>query len=388
VALDAVRGYLELCLRLDRHLDGLVDGYYGPPEIAVAVEGEPPRPPAELVAEAAALRGSLDGLEPARARWLDAQLVGLETVARRLAGEDLQFAEEVERCYGVRPERVPEDVFEASHRELDELLPGGGSLAERFRAWQEADTLSPAQLKPFAEGLAADLRRRTADAFGLPEGESLRFELVSNEPWGAFNYYEGGLHSRIAINTDVPLAAERALHMVAHETYPGHHTEHVTKEQLLVREGGCLEESILMIATPQALIAEGIAETGARTLLGDGLEELGGEHLARVGIAFDADLARAVRRALGPLEGIAGNVALLLHEDGLSPGEATAYLTRWDLTSEQRAAKTVAFLTDPLWRSYLTTYTDGERVCAAWIDGDPQRFRRLLTEQLVPADLV
>lgn len=386
--MDAVRGYVELCLRLDRHLEGLVDGYYGPPEISAAVEAEPLRPPAELVDEAAGLRESLDGLEPTRARWLDAQLAGLETVARRLAGEAIPFAEEVERCYGVRPERVSEDVFDAAHRELDELLPGGGPLAERFQAWQEADTLSPEQLEPFAEGLAADLRHRTADAFGLPAEESLRFELVSNEPWGAFNYYEGGLHSRIAINTDVPLASERALHMIAHETYPGHHTEHVTKEQLLVREGGCLEESILMIATPQALIAEGIAETGARTLLGDGLEELGGEHLARVGIAFDAELARAVRRARGPLAGIAGNVALLLHEDGVSPGEETVYLTRWSLTSEQRAAKTVAFLIDPLWRSYLTTYTDGERVCAAWVDGDPQRFRRLLTEQLTPADLV
>ena len=41
--------------------------------------------------------------------------------------------------------------------------------------------------------------------------------------------------------------------LAAHETYPGHHTEHVTKEQTLVRDQGRLEESILLIGTPQAL---------------------------------------------------------------------------------------------------------------------------------------
>jgi hypothetical protein len=386
--LDPVRGYVELGLRLNRHLEGLVDGYFGPPEMPAAVDAEPLCAPGDLVADAAALRESLDGLEPTRARWLDAQLLGLETVARRLAGEEISFVDEVERCYGIRPQRVPEEVFEEAHEELEELLQGPGSLADRFQVWQDGDALSPEQLAPFAESLASDLRRRTADAFGLPAGESVRFELVGNEPWAAYNYYEGGLHSRIAINTDVPLAAERALHMVAHETYPGHHTEHAWKEQLLVRDGGRLEQAVLMIGTPQALIAEGIAETGARTLLGDGLEEVGGEHLARVGIDFDPVHARAVRRALGRLEGVAGNVALLLHETGASHAEAVAYLTRWNLTSEQRAAKMIQFLSNPLWRSYLTTYADGERVCANWIDGDQERFRRLLTEQLTPADLL
>jgi hypothetical protein len=387
---DVARGYLELCLRLNRHLDGVVDAYFGPAEIAAAVDAEPLRPPGDLVADAAGMRAGLDdaGLEAQRTRWIAAQLGGLETVARRLAGEEIPFADEVERCYGVRPRRVPEAVFEGAHRELDELLPGDGSLDERFRAWQEGDSLAPEQLEPFALGLADDLRRRTAEAFGLPAGESVRFELVSDEPWGAFNYYEGGLHSRIAINTDIPLAPERALHLVAHETYPGHHTERTWKEQLLVIERGQLEQTAAMIGAPEALIAEGIAETGARALLGDAVEDLGAEHLARVGVTFDAPLARAVRRARQPLEGITGNAALMLHADGAAPDDVAAYISRWNLTSLDRAAKTVEFLTDPLWRSYLTTYTDGERVVGAWVDGDPARFRRLLTEQLTPADLV
>ena len=35
-----VEQYLELSLRLGRHVDGLVDAYYGPAEIAARVDSE------------------------------------------------------------------------------------------------------------------------------------------------------------------------------------------------------------------------------------------------------------------------------------------------------------------------------------------------------------
>ena len=386
--MDPVTAYLELGLRLGRHIDGIVDGYYGPAEIAERIAAEPLRPAADLAADAAALADELDGLAASRARWLRFQLTGMETVARRLAGEDIPFADEVERCYGIRPQRIPEEVFEAAHRELDAVLPGSGAVRDRYLEWREADRLEGDRLRRLVAGLGAELRERTAAALGLPPGEETVFDYVRDEPWAAFNYYEGGLRSRIAVNTDVPLPASRAVHLVAHETYPGHHTERAWKEQRLVREGGCLEETILMIGAPQATIAEGIAEVGSRLMLGDELDEIAATHLAAVGIDYDVPLARAVQAAAEPLGDVFGNTALLLHEDGASEDEATAYLERWALSSEARARHNVAFATDPVWRSYVSTYADGERVVDRWVDGDLERFRRLLTEQLSPADLV
>src|SRR5215216_4460809 len=127
--MDVVSSYLELCVRLGRHVEGLVDAYYGPREISERVDAEELCEPSSLVRDAVGLLASLeDGLDETRRQWLRSQLVGLETVARRLAGEEIAYEDEVERCYGVRPERVPEDVFAAAHRELDEVLPGSGSL--------------------------------------------------------------------------------------------------------------------------------------------------------------------------------------------------------------------------------------------------------------------
>ena len=260
--------YLLLGLRLGRHIDGFVDAYYGPSELSARVDEEDQADPTGLAAEAAALAKELDGFEEQRRHWLLGQIRGCETVARRLAGEPLSWAEEVERCYGVRPKRVPENRFEAAHRALEEVLPGDGSLAERYQAWRETDTLSGDALARVTDSLAEDLRSRTEKLVGLPEGESVHFEYVSDEPWSAYNYYLGELHSKIAVNTDVPLTPTFLIELVAHETYPGHHTEHSWKERLLYRDDGRLEESILMIGTPHSLVSEGIASLAPEMALG------------------------------------------------------------------------------------------------------------------------
>jgi hypothetical protein len=386
---DIPERYVELGLRLGRHVDALVDSYYGPTEFAERVAAEDPRPPAKLARDASALaeevdRGELDG---SRGDWLRAQLVGLETVARRLAGEEIPFAEEVERCYGVRPERLPEERFEAAHQALDEALPGSGPVAERYQAWREGDPLPKESLSAVIESLRDDLKERTLELVGLPGGELVAFEYVSDEPWSAYNYYLGGLRSRIAVNTDVPMTPSFLVEVVSHETYPGHHTEHAWKEQLLVRERDRLEETISMIGTPESLVSEGIAGLAVEMALGEEEQEVTAAHVSGTGVAYDPEVARAVQEAARQLEGITANVALMLHADGCSRDEAQAYLMRWALASEERADRALRFYTDPVWRSYATTYTDGYRLCRAFVDGDPARFKRLLTEQLTPADL-
>jgi hypothetical protein len=103
---SAVEPYLRLGLQLGRHVDGIVDAYYGPPELVAAVEAEPPVEPQALVDSAEALLDELaDG-------WLRDQVVGLRTYAGALAGESGSYADEVEGCYGVRPTYTDEAVSE------------------------------------------------------------------------------------------------------------------------------------------------------------------------------------------------------------------------------------------------------------------------------------
>src|SRR5688572_2448225 len=149
--MDIPERYVRLCLRVEPHIDGFVDAYVGPPEWKHEVESERPVDPARLRDEAAALLDELDGagLEDDRRRWLRGQLEALECVTARLSGAEMGWADEVERCFGVRPARAETSAFAEAHSRLDAALPGSGTLRERYLAWEERnavprDTLVPA----------------------------------------------------------------------------------------------------------------------------------------------------------------------------------------------------------------------------------------------------
>ncbi|MBW3575428.1 MAG: DUF885 domain-containing protein [Actinobacteria bacterium] len=390
---DHVTRYLELGLALGRHIDGLVDAYTGPAELAAEVAGQPPVEPFRLVDAARTLLADLEvdaDLDPSRRHWIAAQVRGLFTTAARLAGTPVAYADEVEACYGVRPRMVAEEVLADAHRRLDAVLPGGGALAARYGTWREAQAVPPDRLDAAVASMADDLRERTDRRFGLPEGERVDFELVTGQPWAGFNYYLGDLRSRVAINVDLPVLSPTLSHLVAHESYPGHHTEHCRKEVGLVRGRRWLEETIFLVGTPQCLVAEGLADLGLEVVVSadaDERAEMASAHLRPLDIPFDADVVAQVATAAEGLQGVRGNVALLLHEKGLDAGEAVAYAERWGLMPRLRAEKLVSFLTDATWRAYITCYVEGLPLCRRYVAGDPARFERLLTEQLTPDQL-
>jgi hypothetical protein len=242
---DRGEAYVLLGLRLGRHAEGLVDAYYGPPELKAQVDAEPLAEPADLVAQGDSLIAELhDG-------WLRDQALGLRTCAGKLAGEEISYSDEVERCYGVRPERRGTESYAAAHERLNELLPGSGPLNERYQAWRREVTVPAELVVPLVQDAVAALRDATARLVELPEGEQLVVEGVHDEPWWAFNYYLGDLRSRVVINLDVPTTYRECVHLAGHEVYPGHHTEHALKEQLLVRGQGKIEEAIQLVPTPR-----------------------------------------------------------------------------------------------------------------------------------------
>ncbi len=373
--------YVLLGLRLGRHVDGLVDSYYGPPELAAEAAAGAPVPAAELADEAAALLAAVpDG-------WLTDQLEGLRTYALVLAGESISYADEVERCYGVRPVRTSDQVYAEAHERLDEVLPGSGSLFERREAWRLAHAVPARSLVPAFRAVVADLRARADRLFGLPAGEEVLVEEVRDEPWWAFNYYLGGLASRVVLNLDVPTTGPDIVKLAAHEAYAGHHLEHAWKEQVLVRDRGLLEESIALVPTPQSLVSEGIAETGEGLLLDEQAREEVQALLAGHGIVYDAERAERLAVALEALRPLAVDAALQLYEEGHSPAEVQAYVEHWGLRTPEQAARTTRFVTDPTWRAYPITYSAGRDLCRSFVGDNPLRFRTLLTEQVRVGEL-
>jgi hypothetical protein len=305
-----------------------------------------------------------------------------------LAGEARSCADEVEGCYGVRPTHTDEAVFAAAHERLDELLPGTGPLAERQERWEESIRVPTERVERTMAAVIEKARAWTRNAVALPDGEGVVLEIVRDKHWLASCDYLGDLRSRIALNLDLPMSAIELLRLTLHETYPGHHAERCSKDHLLVRGRGLLEEALVLTPTPQSLVTEGIAELAPELLLdGDG-----GAALAAIvhdaGIEFDLAHARSVERAGEPLRWAEVNAALMLHDAGASEADVRAYLERWALMTPALAAHMIRFFIAPTSRTYAITYAAGAELCRSYVAGDPERFRRLLTEQVRVRDLL
>ncbi|MGZ4303255.1 MAG: hypothetical protein ACXVSL_00090 [Solirubrobacteraceae bacterium] len=385
---DVGTRYLELALRLRRLEPDLVECYTGPAWLADRVESEPPPTAKALRGTVFELRAALDEAvaEPDRRAWLAAQLDALETALMHLGGAHVPYPALVRRCHGVDPKQVSDEQFRAAHELLARALPGRGDVRRRAQEWTDTQLVAPELLLAGLTALADELQRRARELIELPSGEHVTFELVHDQPWAGYADYLGELHTRIRINADRRTSSMRLLELVAHEAYPGHHTEHVCKDTDLIDSLGRIELGVYLYPTPQVVVAEGIAQLGLELLLGANADAVGAQCLRPLGIGYDVETAVVYRRAEEMLLPLGANIAMFL-DDGRSADEVRSYARRWALQDDEFVDGFVGSLISNRWPAYESCYAESLPLCRRFVAGDADRFQRLLREQLTPRDL-
>ncbi|MCK0172967.1 MULTISPECIES: DUF885 domain-containing protein [Mycobacteriaceae] len=394
-----IREYLLLGLRFDRVEDGYVDSFTGDPALRGVVADEPAPDPADLARQAERLLAAVpdvprtDGFDDVRADYLSAHLRALALAGRKFAGEQVGFVDEVEAYFDVRIRKGDPETYRQAHRALDEALGGTGSLADRVQAHRTADEIPPARLEECIHAFSSALRDRVRATYPLPDRETITYEVVTDKPWSGFNYYLGDYRSTVAVNADLKQQMANLPRLVAHESYPGHHTEHCRKEAGLVAGKGQVEQTIFLVNTPQCLMAEGLADLALYAVVGQGWGSWAEEIYADLGLRFDGARAEAVSAATAALADVRQDAALMLHDEGRDVDEVVEFLKRWLLVDDRRARQSLRFLSSPLWRAYTSTYVEGYRLLRGWLDDRPdgvtltERFGRLLDEPLIPSSL-
>jgi len=325
---ELARRYLLLGLRLDRISPGFVDSYVGPPELAEIARGEPEPLAAELHAEALALQdvaAALDGAGAARDHrraWFLGQLRSMSALARQAGGEEIAYLDLVEELFGIPIRPVPEAELSAARDGVDAALPGRGTLHERLADLRAAIRVAPDLVVPAVEASASRFRAATRRDFRLPRKESIEWRVAHDQPWMAYAGFLGNGRTRIEVNVDLPADVGLIAFWAAHEAYPGHHAEHVTKEQTLATDASLGEATMQTMNTPEAVLSEGQADVGLEVVMTDA--ELADE-LRRIGemagVRADWAAAVAVRRGLNALQGAMGNAGILLYHEGRSERE-------------------------------------------------------------------
>jgi hypothetical protein len=391
-----IREYLLLGLRFNRVEDGYVDSFTGDPELRRVVAAEPSPAPAELARQADRLLAELSAgteLEPSRAEFIGAHLRALACAGRKFSGTDVGFVDEVEAYFDVRIAKGDPEQYRLAHIKLDEALGGSGSLAERMAAYRAGEEVPPERLEESIHAFSSALRDRVRAEYPLPDAETITYEVVTDKPWSGFNYYLGNYTSTVAVNADLKQQMSNLPRLVAHESYPGHHTEHCRKEAGLVAGKGQDEQTIFLVNTPQCLMAEGLADLALYAVIGPDWGAWAGEIYADLGLGFDGERAQAVSEAAATLADVRQDAALMLHDEHRDVDDVVEFLKRWLLVDDDRARQMLRFLSSPLWRAYTSTYVEGYRLLRGWLEARPsevsltERFGRLLDEPLIPSTL-
>jgi hypothetical protein len=389
-----IREYLLLGLRFDRVEEGYVDAFTGDPALKRQVESEPQPDPADLARQAERLLTELPaGLEEQRAAFVGSHLRALACAGRKFAGEEVGFVDEVEAYFDVRISKGDPDRYREAHAKLDDALGGTGPLAARIHTHRTAEEIPPERLEEAIHAFSSALRDKVRATFPLPERETITYEVVTDKPWSGFNYYKGDYQSTVAVNADLKQQMSNLPRLVAHESYPGHHTEHCRKEAGLVEGKGQGEQTIFLVNTPQCLMAEGLADLALYAAVGPGWGSWAADIYADLGLRFDGERAALISEATAALADVRQDAALMLHDEHRSEDDVADFLKTWLLTSDKRARQSLRFLSSPLWRAYTSTYVEGYRLLRGWLDARPdgvtltERFGTLLDEPLIPSSL-
>ncbi len=385
--------FARLTLAIDEHLPGYVDSFFGPKEWQEQAKRDGKIPLQTLTEQADALYSNIfhaADFDAQRKAFTLREMDAMKMSLRLLTGAKVSLTEEVTALYDVTPQWKPESIFDEAHRELDELLPPGDSLYSRLQAWNSSIEISKDQIRELLPIVVQRLRTLARAKFNLPQSEDFTLEFVNDKPWSAYNWYRGNYNSLIELNVDLPIPIARLPDLIAHEGYPGHHTELCIKEEKLINKNGWEEFTVNLINAPSCVMNEAIATSALETIMSEEelIHWLGKELLPRAGFGhIDAKRLVAIFKAGSKLGSVTGNASFMLHDQNKSEEEIVQYIQRYALFSEKAAQRSYRFITNPLYRSYTFTYHVGKELLTELFSKKGSRdqyFARLLAEPVSP----
>lgn len=396
---QAGEDFVKLALRMGEVDGDYVDAYSGPKEWREAVKGAEVNPDdlAVSISELRSKIGLLDVSVEERVRRKNLMKL-LRAMAVRLdviSGKDVSFDTEVSDIYDVKPPRYDLSEYDSVLAELDALVPGEGTTADRLTAFRNKFAIPKDKLQPVFDRAIAECRARTQKYFDLPETEKFRMEFVNNKSWSGYNYYQGNFESLIQINTDFPITIDRAVDLGCHEGYPGHHVWNLFIERELVGKRGWIEYSVNPLFGPFGPLAEGSGNFGIELAFpGDEKASFETEILfPMAGLdTIDAAKFEKVLELEGKLSHATNDIARRYLDGELTKEEAVPLIQKYYLQSREKSEQRLRFMEK--YRGYVINYNIGQDIVRGYVtsagttpDAQWSAFRDMLTIPLTPGDM-
>ena len=398
--------YIRLGLAIGQYDGDFVDAYYGPESLKPTAAKEDAFPKDRFLNQTnyllRQLKPFIDGDDPSlrqRAKWMRGQLTAFSRRIRMFAGESASFEQQTKELFGVEPPILYEDHFRSLLKRLDNLLPGKGTMNDRFQALANRFIIPKNRLDTVIKTTIAESGKRTRQQYLLPATEQFRLEYVTGKPWSGYNWYQGNYKSLIQFNTDITPLVNRVIDVASHEGYPGHHVYNTLLEKNLYRDKNWIEISLYPLFSPQSLIAEGSGNYGLDVAF-PGNEKINFAKNVILPLAgVDTTGIAAYFTALslkGKLEHVRTEVTRRVVNGKMTDKEAIRWLMYYGLFNEKDAARSLSF--SKKYQSYVINYTYGYDLVKNFIErkgGSDQHpakrwelFKWLLTNEVTPSELL
>ena len=369
--------YVKLGLHIGQYDGDFVDAYYGPDSLKPNSSKADQFPAEAFLRKIKSLRqkikqavsGKATTEELNRAGWMDDQLRAFAERVRMFKGQYHDFDTEAYELFGVIVPHHTESYFKNELEKLDKILPGKGTVAERFQQLANRFIVPPDKLDTVFKTAIHYSRKITKEHFVLPESEHCSLEFVKDKPWSGYNWYQGNYFSKVEINMDVNIFIERVVDVASHESYPGHHVYNLLLEENLYRRKHYVEVSLYPLFSPQSLIAEGSANYG-------------------VGLVFpEEERLKFCKEVLLPISGLdtlglstyftaldlrdklnyaRNEVARQFLNGKMTEEEGLHWLQDYCLMSREGAKKSISFIKK--YRSYVINYNFGKDLVKRFVE--------------------
>jgi len=176
--------FLLLALRIDKHIKGYVDFYFGPEKLRKIVNNEVITSPKKLLLDSKTLLKQLgsQGYDKERERYLDKMLIAMRTSIELLIGIEISIKDQFLWLYDVDLQPVNEAELDNLKEAYNEAYRGLGSLEERMNKLRITRKVPEEKVFALFKKALNITRERTKELFAnvLPQKERIVLELVKN----------------------------------------------------------------------------------------------------------------------------------------------------------------------------------------------------------------
>jgi hypothetical protein len=390
------KDYLLLALRIGKHIDGYVDSYFGPATLKNVVDAEEISSPKKLLAACKYLLNILEEQDftKKRVNFLRKMLRAMETSIRLQTGNNIPYKEQIRRLHDIEPQLIDDSYFHQIAQELLEAYEGSGTLEEKMRIIRAKRKIPKEKVVLSFQKSIEFVAERTNELFPnlLPEDEKVTINKVSKKFYGVKDCYLGNFKSRIDVNLDHEYYWTSVFRIAAHEGYPGHHVEQTLKDLFLYQTKGMFEHCVCLIPSPKRVIYEGVGDIAMNVLYSyeegarKAYELLCPNSSKEDGIESLIKQWRAGYKAIG----LWTNLSYHAHVDGWNEEKLIKYGTQFGYHTKKELEWYLDFILNPLTATYSFCYSTGRQLIEKKFGEhpSPENFKMLLTQPLLPSDLV